>query len=78
MLSTLELERRVSGLQKELRKEVQEKEALHREVQSLEQLKSLPSEVEKLREEASTPVAREGQTEAATRGSGLEAGAGVP
>ncbi|XP_049642493.1 centromere-associated protein E [Suncus etruscus] len=50
-LTTLALERKISELQKELKKELEEKEALHNEVNLLTELKSLPSEVEILRKE---------------------------
>lgn len=53
-LTTLELERKISELQKELKKELEEKEALHNEVNLLTELKSLPSEVEILRKEVNT------------------------
>ncbi|XP_052035155.1 centromere-associated protein E isoform X3 [Apodemus sylvaticus] len=49
--SNLELEKRITDLQKELNKEVQEKETLQKEVTLLSELKSLPSEVEMLRRE---------------------------
>ncbi|XP_027454311.1 centromere-associated protein E isoform X4 [Zalophus californianus] len=51
LLCNLELERKVTDLQKELNKEVEENEALHKEVNLLSALKSLPSEVEMLRKE---------------------------
>ncbi|XP_051021708.1 centromere-associated protein E [Acomys russatus] len=51
LLSNLELEKRITDLQKELNKEVEEKETLQREVNLLSGLKSLPSEVEMLRRE---------------------------
>ncbi|CAH6789042.1 Cenpe [Phodopus roborovskii] len=51
LLSNLELEKRITDLQRELNKEVQDKEALQKEVSLLSELKSLPSEVEMLREE---------------------------
>ncbi|GAB1295424.1 Centromere-associated protein E [Apodemus speciosus] len=49
--SNLELEKRIIDLQKELNKEVQEKETLQKEVNLLSELKSLPSEVEMLKRE---------------------------
>ncbi|XP_029393798.1 centromere-associated protein E [Mus pahari] len=51
LLSNLELEKRVTDLQKELNKEAEEKETLQEEVNLLLGLKSLPSEVETLRRE---------------------------
>ncbi|XP_022374056.1 centromere-associated protein E isoform X1 [Enhydra lutris kenyoni] len=51
LLCNLELERKITDLQKELNKEVEENEALHKEVNLLSALKSLPSEVEMLRKE---------------------------
>ncbi|XP_055484148.1 centromere-associated protein E [Psammomys obesus] len=51
LLSNLELEKRITDLQKELNKEVEEKETLQKEVNLLVELKSLPSEVEMLRKE---------------------------
>ncbi|XP_063138291.1 centromere-associated protein E isoform X3 [Rattus norvegicus] len=51
LLSNLELEKRITDLQKELNKEVEEKETLQKEVHLLSELKSLPSEVETLRRE---------------------------
>ncbi|KFO25872.1 Centromere-associated protein E [Fukomys damarensis] len=51
LLCNLELERRITDLQKELNKEVKENEALQKEVNLLSELKSLPSEVEMLRKE---------------------------
>ncbi|XP_077925162.1 centromere-associated protein E isoform X2 [Halichoerus grypus] len=51
LLCNLELERKVTDLQKELNKEVEENEALRKEVNLLSALKSLPSEVEMLRKE---------------------------
>ncbi|XP_010361636.1 centromere-associated protein E isoform X2 [Rhinopithecus roxellana] len=47
----LELEGKITDLQKELNKEVEENEALRKEVNLLSELKSLPSEVERLRKE---------------------------
>lgn len=54
LLCNLELERKVTDLQKELNKEVEENEALRKEVNLLSALKSLPSEVEMLRKEVNT------------------------
>ncbi|KAM6148053.1 centromere-associated protein E [Erethizon dorsatum] len=51
LLCNLELERRITDLQKELSKEVKEHEALQKEINSLSELKSLPREVETLRKE---------------------------
>uniref|UniRef100_A0A8C3WHZ5 Centromere-associated protein E n=1 Tax=Catagonus wagneri TaxID=51154 RepID=A0A8C3WHZ5_9CETA len=51
LLSNLELERKITYLQKELNKEVEENEALRKEVNLLSELKSLPSEVEMLKKE---------------------------
>ncbi|XP_026959210.1 centromere-associated protein E isoform X8 [Sagmatias obliquidens] len=51
LLSNMELERKITHLQKALNKEVEENEALHKEVSLLSELKSLPSEVEMLRKE---------------------------
>ncbi|XP_038167396.1 centromere-associated protein E isoform X1 [Arvicola amphibius] len=51
LLSNLELENRITDLQRELNKEVKEKETLQKEVHLLSELKSLPSEVEMLRRE---------------------------
>ncbi|XP_028616283.1 centromere-associated protein E [Grammomys surdaster] len=51
LLSNLELEKRITDLQKELNKEVEEKETWQKEVTLLSELKSLPSEVEALRKE---------------------------
>ncbi|XP_059232779.1 centromere-associated protein E isoform X2 [Mustela nigripes] len=51
LLCNMELERKITDLQKELNKEVEENEALHKEVNLLSALKSLPSEVEMLRKE---------------------------
>ncbi|KAK2505630.1 hypothetical protein MC885_013086 [Smutsia gigantea] len=50
-LCNLELERKITDLQKELNKEVKENEALHKEVNLLSELKCLPLEVEMLRKE---------------------------
>ncbi|XP_025146130.3 centromere-associated protein E isoform X4 [Bubalus bubalis] len=50
-LSNMELERKITHLQKELNKAVEENETLHNEVNLLSELKSLPSEVEMLRKE---------------------------
>ncbi|XP_025146132.3 centromere-associated protein E isoform X5 [Bubalus bubalis] len=52
-LSNMELERKITHLQKELNKAVEENETLHNEVNLLSELKSLPSEVEMLRKELS-------------------------
>nr|XP_007997618.2 centromere-associated protein E isoform X7 [Chlorocebus sabaeus] len=51
LLYNLELEGKITDLQKELNKEVEENEALRKEVNLLSELKSLPSEVERLRKE---------------------------
>ncbi|XP_021101075.1 centromere-associated protein E isoform X2 [Heterocephalus glaber] len=51
LLCNLELERRITDLQKELNKEVKENKALQKQVSLLSELKSLPSEVEMLRKE---------------------------
>ncbi|XP_052586509.1 centromere-associated protein E isoform X2 [Peromyscus californicus insignis] len=51
LLSYLELEKRITDLQRELNKEAEEKETLRKEVSLLSELKSLPSEVETLRKE---------------------------
>ncbi|KAL2780686.1 centromere-associated protein E isoform 1 precursor [Daubentonia madagascariensis] len=51
LLCNLELERQITDLQKELKKEVKENEALRKEVNLLSELKSLPPEVEMLRKE---------------------------
>uniref|UniRef100_A0A2I3LJN6 Centromere-associated protein E n=1 Tax=Papio anubis TaxID=9555 RepID=A0A2I3LJN6_PAPAN len=51
LLYNLELEGKITDLQKELNKEVEENEALQKEVNLLSELKSLPSEVERLRKE---------------------------
>ncbi|KAF0884132.1 CENPE protein, partial [Crocuta crocuta] len=51
LLCSLELERKITDLQKELNKEVEENEALRKEVNLLSALKSLPSEVEMLRKQ---------------------------
>ncbi|XP_041515601.1 centromere-associated protein E isoform X2 [Microtus oregoni] len=51
LLSNLELENKITDLQRELNKEVEEKETLQKEVHLLSELKSLPSEVEMLRKE---------------------------
>lgn len=47
----MELERKITQLQKELNKAVEENETLHKKVNLLSELKSLPSEVEMLRKE---------------------------
>ncbi|KAM5285612.1 centromere-associated protein E isoform 3-T3 [Hipposideros larvatus] len=52
LLCNLELERKITDLQKELNKEIEVNEALHKEVNLLSELKSLPSEIEMLRKEA--------------------------
>ncbi|XP_058424770.1 centromere-associated protein E-like isoform X2 [Diceros bicornis minor] len=49
LLCSLESGRKITDLQKELSKEVEENEALRKEVNLLSELKSLPSEVEMLR-----------------------------
>lgn len=54
MLCNLELERKITDLQKELKKKVEVNEALHGKVNLLSELKSLPSEVEMLRKEVNT------------------------
>ncbi|XP_066241622.1 centromere-associated protein E isoform X1 [Saccopteryx leptura] len=51
LLCNLELEKKITDLQKELKKEVEINEALHKNVNLLSELKSLPSEVEMLRKE---------------------------
>ncbi|KAM5340909.1 centromere-associated protein E isoform 2-T2 [Glossophaga mutica] len=51
LLCNLELERKITDLQKELKKEVEVNEALHKKVNLLSELTSLPSEVETLRKE---------------------------
>ncbi|XP_021089639.1 centromere-associated protein E [Mesocricetus auratus] len=51
LLSNLELEKRITDLQRELNKEVEDKEVLQKELSLLSELKSLPSEVEMLRKE---------------------------
>ena len=59
MLSNLELERKITYLQKELSKEVEENEALRKEVNLLSELKSLPSEVEMLKKEVNTFLSKQ-------------------
>ncbi|XP_024907487.1 centromere-associated protein E isoform X7 [Pteropus alecto] len=56
LLCNLELERKITNLQKELNKEIEVNEALHKEVNLLSELKSLPSEVEMLRKELSHKI----------------------
>uniref|UniRef100_G3TJU7 Centromere-associated protein E n=1 Tax=Loxodonta africana TaxID=9785 RepID=G3TJU7_LOXAF len=51
MLCNLELERKITDLQKELNKEIEENAALRKEVNLLSELKSLSPEVEMLRKE---------------------------
>ncbi|XP_045393293.1 centromere-associated protein E isoform X2 [Lemur catta] len=51
LLSNMELERKITDLQKELKKKVEENETLQKEVNLLSELKSLPPEVEMLRKE---------------------------
>uniref|UniRef100_I3MWZ2 Centromere-associated protein E n=1 Tax=Ictidomys tridecemlineatus TaxID=43179 RepID=I3MWZ2_ICTTR len=51
LLCNLELERRITELQKELNRESKENEALRKEVDLLSELKSLPHEMEMLRKE---------------------------
>ncbi|XP_054577793.1 centromere-associated protein E [Eptesicus fuscus] len=51
LLCNLELERKITDLQKELKKKVEVNEALHEKVNLLSELKSLPSKVEMLRKE---------------------------
>ncbi|XP_026917551.2 centromere-associated protein E isoform X3 [Acinonyx jubatus] len=51
LVCNLELERKITDLQKELNKEVEENEALRKEVNLLSALKPLPSELEILRKE---------------------------
>ncbi|XP_046315135.1 centromere-associated protein E isoform X2 [Marmota monax] len=51
LLCNLELERRITDLQKELNRESKENEALRKEVDLLSELKSLPPEMEMLRKE---------------------------
>ncbi|KAM6221995.1 centromere-associated protein E [Rhynchocyon petersi] len=53
LLSNLELEKRMTGLQKELNKEIEENAALRKEVNLLSELKLLSPEVEMLRKELS-------------------------
>uniref|UniRef100_A0A452TGG8 Centromere-associated protein E n=1 Tax=Ursus maritimus TaxID=29073 RepID=A0A452TGG8_URSMA len=53
LLCNLELERKITDLQKELNKEVEENEALRKEVNLLSALKSLPSEMHDKSEELS-------------------------
>jgi centromeric protein E len=53
LVGNLELERRITDLQKELSKETEENEALRKEVSLLSGLKSLPSEIETLKKEVS-------------------------
>lgn len=48
------MERKITDLQKELKKEVEVNEALHKKVNLLSELTSLPSEVEMLRKEVKT------------------------
>lgn len=55
----MELERKITHLQKALNKEVKENEALHKEVNLLSELKSLPSEVEMLRKEVNTFLSKQ-------------------
>lgn len=47
----MELEKKITDLQRELNKEAEDKEILQKEVSLLSELKSLPSEVEMLRRE---------------------------
>ena len=47
----MELQRKITYLQKELNKTVKENEALHNEVHLMSELKSWPSEIELLRNE---------------------------
>ena len=47
----MELQRKITYLQKELNKTVKENEALHNEVNLMSELKSWPSEIEMLRKE---------------------------
>ncbi|XP_054447805.1 centromere-associated protein E [Pteronotus mesoamericanus] len=51
LLCNLELERKITDLQKELKKEVEINEGLHQKINLLSELTSLPSEVEMLRKE---------------------------
>ncbi|XP_045039705.2 centromere-associated protein E isoform X2 [Desmodus rotundus] len=51
LLCSLELERKITDLQKELKKEVEVSEALHKKVNLLSELTSLPSEIDMLRKE---------------------------
>ncbi|XP_058150671.1 centromere-associated protein E isoform X2 [Dasypus novemcinctus] len=53
LLCNLELENRITDLQKELNKEIEENTALHKEVNLLSELKSLSPEVDMLRNELS-------------------------
>ncbi|XP_074131369.1 centromere-associated protein E isoform X2 [Sminthopsis crassicaudata] len=52
LLLAVELERKVKDLQKDLDKEIEENEALRKEINVLSELKSLPAELEILRKEA--------------------------
>ena len=47
----MELQRKITYLQKELNKTVKENEALHNDVNLMSELKSWPSEIEMLRKE---------------------------
>ncbi|XP_076998770.1 centromere-associated protein E isoform X2 [Tamandua tetradactyla] len=53
LICNLELERRITDLQKELNKKMEENTALHKEVNLLSELKSLSPEIEMLRKELS-------------------------
>ncbi|XP_031799696.1 centromere-associated protein E isoform X1 [Sarcophilus harrisii] len=53
LLLAVELERKVKDLQKDLDKEIEENEALRKEINVLSELKSLPTELEILRKELS-------------------------
>ncbi|XP_037686302.1 centromere-associated protein E isoform X4 [Choloepus didactylus] len=53
LLCNLELERRITELQKELNKKIEENTALHKEVNLLSELKSLSPDVEMLKKELS-------------------------
>lgn len=54
LLSNVELERKITDLQKELQTKVEENETLQKEVNLLSELKSLPPEVAMLRKEVNT------------------------
>ncbi|XP_051822670.1 centromere-associated protein E [Antechinus flavipes] len=56
LLLAVELERKIKDLQKDLDKEIEENEALRKEINVLSELKSLPTEVEILRKELSEKI----------------------